>query len=46
MNENNLEQPPTFIKRVATDDGVQRAAAGVLVAFIVAVAKEAIFAKA
>lgn len=43
-NENTTEaQQPGFFKSVVGDDGVQRAAAGVIVAVIVAGAKELIF---
>jgi len=38
-----VNDEPGFIKSVVTDDGVQRAAAGVVVALIVAGAKELIF---
>ena len=45
MNENEIDtvHQDAFYKRVAKDDGVQRAAAGVVVALVVAVAKEALF---
>ncbi|HJK94870.1 MAG TPA: hypothetical protein RMH85_19850 [Polyangiaceae bacterium LLY-WYZ-15_(1-7)] len=45
MNENQTDNPygDPFYKRVAKDDGVQRAAAGVVVAVIVAGAKELLF---
>lgn len=47
MNENENNTPesgePGFFKSVVGDDGVQRAAAGVVVAVIVAGVKQAIF---
>lgn len=47
MNENQNDilnpNPSPLYKRVATDDGVQRAAAGVVVALIVAGTKELLF---
>ena len=49
MNENEnpiapgTEDEPGFFKSVAKDDGVQRAAAGVVVAAVVAAAKYALF---
>lgn len=46
-NNDAITNPePGFFKTVATDDGVQRAAAGVVVALIVAGAKELIFGTA
>lgn len=44
MNENDQQQSePGFFRTVATDDGVQRALAGVVVAAVVAGAKYLIF---
>ncbi|MBO6936786.1 MAG: hypothetical protein JJ863_17585 [Deltaproteobacteria bacterium] len=42
-NANDTSNPTPFYKRVATDDGVQRATAGVVVALIVAGTKELLF---
>lgn len=42
MNENE-NADPSFFKSVVTDDGVQRAAAGIVVAIIVAGTKTLIF---
>jgi hypothetical protein len=46
MNENNKTEEPGFIASIVKDDGVQRAAAGVVVAIIVAGVKKALFAAA
>ncbi|MBX3275282.1 MAG: hypothetical protein KF729_33760 [Sandaracinaceae bacterium] len=48
MNENDTdhfapEKGPSFFKSIYKDDRVQRAAAGVVVAAVVAVAKYALF---
>ena len=45
MNDNTDSTENPFYKRVAKDDGVQRAAASVCVALVVAVAKEALFSR-
>lgn len=45
MNSNETSQPG-FFENLVRDDGVQRAAAGVVVAVVVAVAKNIIFSKA
>ncbi|MBZ0121486.1 MAG: hypothetical protein K8H88_31105 [Sandaracinaceae bacterium] len=45
MNSNETQQPG-FFESLIQDDGVQRAAAGVVVAVVVAVAKNVIFSKA
>lgn len=41
--ENDIVNDDPFYKRLTKDDGVQRAAAGVVVALIVAGAKELLF---
>lgn len=43
MNENTNNEHPGFFTSLVKDDGVQRAAAGVVVAIIVAGVKKAIF---
>lgn len=44
MNENNNTEPG-FVRRMIKDDGVQRAAAGIVVAIVVATAKDLLFGK-
>jgi hypothetical protein len=45
MNENSNNQGSSFFTDLIKDDGIQRAAAGVVVAVVVAVAKNVIFGK-
>ncbi len=43
MNENESNEEPGAFRAIFTDDGVQRAAAGVVVALVVSGAKYLIF---
>lgn len=43
---NDSTPSPNFFTTIISDDGVQRAAAGVVVSVVVAVAKNLIFSKA
>ena len=45
MNENEIQTPPEpgAFRSIITDDGVQRAAAGIVVALVVSAAKHLIF---
>jgi hypothetical protein len=45
MNENEKSNEPGFFDTILKDDGVHRAAAGVVVAVVVAGAKYALFGK-
>jgi len=46
MNENNTPEEKGFLGSIVKDDGVQRAAAGVVVAIVVAGVKRALFSGA
>ena len=45
MNETNKQNDSGFFGHVIRDDGMQRAAAGVVVAFLIAATKRFVFAK-
>jgi hypothetical protein len=46
MSENEKSEQPGFMDSILKDDGVHRAAAGVVVAIVVATAKHVIFGRA